>query len=380
MQRLRIALDVSPVNPSQPRGFLRLVLLLLQALAENQERHDYLILSPHPSMKGCLPKDPRFRLGHPRRYIPLLHRGGTGGAGRLLLRGIDLVHFPCHDIWYSYRGRSVVNIHDLAPFHYPERFFKGLQEEARYKLLLRKIAEHATLILTGSHFSRQDILAHLRVEPERVRVIYPPNDPVFLNHPEPLSEEERSRLGFESPYFLFVGQLSFRKNIPLLLKAYSRYREWGGSANLVLVGEQDPKNPAYFPPVQPLLDGMKEKAPIFWLRNISDKVSARIYTGARGLVNLSFFEGFGSPLIEAMACGIPVIASRSTSFPEVAGEAALLVDSEEEEVARAMRAVDQDEGLRSRLIQSGRERTGEFLLSKLAREMLEVYEEAALRK
>lgn len=376
---LHIAIDASWVRPSHHRGYLRLVLLLLRSLAQSREPHDYLILSSDASMKDCLPKDPRFHLGHPRRYIPMRHRQGLGAIGKFLIRGLDLVHFPCHDIWFDHRGKSIVNIHDLAPVRFPERFFKNQEEEEKYHLLLKKISEHATLVLTGSNFSRQDILKHLPIEPERIRTIYPSNDPVFLSESQPLSPDEMKHLGIEAPYFLFVGQMTFRKNIPLLLKAYSLYRERGGKANLVLVGEQDPANPTYFPPLKPLLDGMKERQSVFWLRNIPDPLLARIYTGSRALVNCSIFEGFGSPLIEAMACGTPVIAARCTSFPEVAGEAALLVEPEEEKVAQAMIEMDLNEALRKRLIDLGRKRAGDFLPSKMAREMVQVYEDVALK-
>lgn len=368
------------MSPSRPRGFLRLVLLILQALSESKESHDYVILASDPSMRRSIPPDPRFHWASPRRYIPMLHRPGTSWFGKWLLKGLDLVHFPCHEIWYGYRTKSIVNIHDLAPLHFPERFFKNRNEETQYQTLLKKIVEHATLILTVSHFSRDDILRCLHVKPERVKVIYPSNDRTFLNHARPLTTEEMKQWGFVPPYFLFAGQLSFRKNVPLLLKAYSRYCERGGKNHLVLVGGQDPKNPAYFPPVGPLLGQMKERSRIFWLRRVPDEVLARIYAGARALVNLSFFEGFGSPLIEAMACGTPVVASRLSSFPEVAGDAVLLVEAEEEEVAQALLDLDQNEALRRRLIDRGKRRMLDFLPAKMADELLQVYKEVAAQK
>lgn len=377
LRSLRIAIDASQVSPSRPRGYFRLVSLILRALSENKEAHHYVVLASDPSMRRLIPSDPRFHWAPPRRYIPLLHRSGTGWLGKWLLRGLDLVHFPSHEIWYSYRGKSIVNIHDLAPLHFPERFFKNPSEEVQYQTLLKKIVEHATLILTGSHFSRDDILRCLHVDPERVKVIHPSNDWAFLNHAEPLTIEEMKHWGFAPPYFLFTGQMSFRKNIPLLLKAYSRYCERGGENHLVLVGGQDPKNPTRFPPLEPLLDQMKERSRVFWLRRVPDEVLARIYAGARALVNLSFFEGFGSPLIEAMACGTPVVASRLSSFPEVAGDAALLVEAEEEEVTQALLDLDQDEALRRRLIDRGKRRSLDFLPAKMAEELLQVYKKVA---
>lgn len=383
---LRIGIDAANVQPApRGRGFRRLLFLLLGALAENAEQNQYMIFSPYRAMRDYLPPDPRFRLAHPRRYIPMLHRKGVGLVGRFLLQGFDLVHFPCVDIWYTPRGKSVVNIHDLASLRFPERFFKAAREEALHRFNLSKIVEYATRIVTGSDFSRQDIITKLGVEPSRIRTVHPSNDPVFLKGAQPLLRGEGIRLGIEEPYFLFVGGIDFRKNIPLLLSSYSLYRRLGGRANLVMVGEQNQEHlrryPAsYSPPLQELLSSMKERDHIRWLRDIPDETLPAIYAGARALVNVSMFEGFGSPLIEAMACGTPVIAARSSCFPEITGGAALLVEPREEEVSRAMSDIDKDETLREKLKALGRERAKFFSPAKYAREMLSVYQDVAQDK
>jgi len=384
VKSLTLGIDATNVNPApQGRGFRRLVFLLLKALASAPDGNRYVIFSPFKAMKDYLPRDARFQLAHPRRFVPMLHRKGTGAIGKFLLRRFDLVHFPCCDIWYSPRGKAVVNIHDLCSLRFPERFFKNSREEVLHRFNLLKIVENASMIVTGSHFSREDIIATLGVKPERIRTVHPSNDPVFLNGARPLARGEMTRLGIEGPYFLFVGGIDFRKNIPLLLKAYSLYRERGGQANLVMVGVRDPEHlrryPAtYSPPLQELLNHMKEGDHIVWLHNISDELLARIYAGARALVNVSMFEGFGSPLIEAMASGTPVIASRSSCFPEIVGNAAYLVESHEEEVARAMSRLDEDETLRERLVSLGKVRALDFTPKKYAREMTNIYQEVAL--
>ena len=353
---------------------------MLPALAENAEDYRYTVFFPNDSIDPYIPKDPRFRRESPRWRIPMLHRRGTGTLGKIFLRGFDLIHFPCNDIWYSDRGKAVVNVHDLAPLHFPERFFKNKREEARYRFHLEMVVAHATMIITQSRHSREDLLKNLRIEPERVRAIHPCNDPVFLKETQPLSPDEAKQMGIDGPYFLFVGRMDFRKNLPLIFKSFSLYRQRGGRVNLVLVGEQDPSNPVYYPPIQPLLDSSGERSYILWLRGIPDEGLPRIYAGARGLVNLSMFEGFGSPLIEAMACGTPVIAARSSSFPEIAGDAAVLVEPNEEEVAEAMKKIDGEESLREGLIQRGKKRANDFLPVKHGREVLEVYRAAFLRR
>jgi len=372
---MRIAIDISPVSLREGRGFRRHVLGLLRSLAENSTPHQYLVLSSdRQPLEYPIPEGTRFRHEGPRKYLPMLHRRGTGLLGRLYLREVDLVHFPCGDIWYSPRGKALVTLHDLAPVRFPERFFKTRKEERGYQIHLEMIARHATLIIAVSHHTRKDILKYLQVPPERVRTIHNAIDPIFIEETKPLSEKELERIGIKMPYFLFVGALDFRKNIPLLLEAFSLYRQRGGGANLVLVGKQAADQPNYYPPLQPLLDKAREKDHIFWLSNITDGVLPRIYARARGFVFPSQFEGFGYPLIEAMACGTPVIATRLTSVPEIAGDAALLIEPIAEEIAQAMTRLDQDDSLRAQLTARGRERMGYFLPRRLAEEMAKVYD------
>ena len=381
MKGLRIVVDISPISLQRGRWFRRHVLSLLNALQEDKSPNRYSFLSRDKTLLDrFFPRDDaRFRIEHPWRRIPMLHRRPSwmGHLGKYFLSDVDVVHFPCSDIWLGPpRMRAVVTLHDFIPFCFPERFFKNAKEEKSYRFLLDRIAENATLLIAVSQHTRNEALKFLRVKPERVRTVYNAVDSLFLTGTKSSSRKEMEELGLGVPFFLFVGALDFRKNIPLLLEAFSLYRAKGGKANLVLVGNQDPGNPTYFPPLEPLLEKSKDRKYIVWLRNVTDELLPGIYAKALALVFPSMAEGFGYPLVEAMASGIPVIASKTTCLPEIAGGAAWLVELTPEDWAHAMAEVEEDKNLRERLVTKGRKRLEVFYPARFAEDMLAVYRQA----
>ena len=221
MKTLHIVIDASPISIDRGRGYRRHVLGLIKALAENKQAFRYFILSSDCQIKNILPKnDSRFQWEHPRRRIPMFYRRGVGILGRLFLKDIDFAHFPCGDIWSSPRGKAIVTIHDLAPLHFPKYFFTNLKEETAYRQKLARIARYASMILTVSDYSREDVLRHLNVSDQKVRTVYNYLDPVFIKQKETMNRQHIQVASSEAPYFLFVGALDFRKNIPLLLEAF----------------------------------------------------------------------------------------------------------------------------------------------------------------
>ena len=380
MNDLHVVIDVSPISFFQGRGYRRHVLSLLNALREEKSPNRYSFLSFKKDIDPFFPKeDKRFHLEHPRRRIPFLHRSPawTKWVGKFFLSDVNIMHFPCTDIWHGPRRiPTVVTIHDFAPLYFPERFFKNPKEEKLYRFVLKRIEENADLLIAVSHHTREEALKYLRVEPERIQTVYNAVDPLFLKKTAVSSEE----IGLTSPYFLFVSALDFRKNIPLLLEAFSEYRGQGGKLHLVLVGRQDARNPTYYPPIQPLLEESKYKKQIVWLKNVPDLWLPKIYSGATALIFPSSFEGFGYPLVEAMACETPIVATRTSCLAEIAGEAALIVNPKVGEICSAMRRIEEDEPLRCRLKESGKKRLELFLPSRLAQEMIEVYHQTSLRE
>jgi glycosyltransferase involved in cell wall biosynthesis len=252
-------------------------------------------------------------------------------------------------------------MHDLNFEHFPQDLPPAYSRY--YRSFFPRFAAKAARIITVSEFSKQDIMSTYGVAEGKIDVVYNGIGPVFA----PLAEAERGvarqRLTGGRPYFVCVGSLHPRKNIARLLEAFDRVAEREPGARLVIVGE------AFW------WDGRMKAA---WKQlSHADKV---VFTGrlqqaelhqtladALALVFVSYFEGFGIPVAEAMKCGVPVIAANATSLPEVAGDAAVYCDPfSVESIAEAMARVWQDDALRTRLASAGLERAQRYTWDQTA--------------
>ena len=279
----------------------------------------------------------------------------------------DLYHFPNFVRPPLRRGaRSAVTIHDVSFLRLPET-----TEERNLAWLTSQIhrtAERADAILTDSHFSAREIVELLGVAEEKVHPIWlglPPFGP-------PPSREEarkmRKALGLEKRFFLTVGTIEPRKNVPFLVKVYEALADV--DAELVLVGGMGWKTEATMRAIEesPRRDGIR------MLRGVDDAHLAALYEGAAAFVFPTLYEGFGFPPLEAMARGTPVVAARNSSLPEVLGDAAEWVEGyDAEEWAAAVRSVLGDAEKASRLRAAGVERAGKFTWEETARRTWEVY-------
>ena len=241
-------------------------------------------------------------------------------------------------------------IHDINFWHRKSDlpFLKSLY----FRRYFPRFADRAKRIATVSLYSRLDISNSWKIEPSRIDVVYNGISEIYL------SNGEDKRQPAEEPYFLFVGNLSPRKNVETLVKAYNRYRDSGISNHrLVIAGDRfflnsrldrEISRSAYKNDI--ITTGKKSPAEL----NI-------LYRNAEALVFVPWFEGFGIPVAEAMACGTPVITSSTTSMPEVAGGAALLVDpADEKMIAGAMERVVSDCELRAKLVALGKKQSAMF--------------------
>jgi len=373
--KMNIAIDASPISAKEGRGFRRHVLTLLQALACSAENHRFIILTDEPEFPQFLPdNDDRFCCEPVRRRLPFCYRRGTGWLGKFFLRRVDLVHFPCANIWTSPRGKAIVTLHDITPLHFPEKFFRTNLERASYEKTLKRIARNATKIITVSRHSQQDIIRYLDVPEEKVPVIYNFPDPRFL---EPISSRlsEHLRIKVGDSYFLFVGGLDFRKNIPLLLEAFELYCEQGGVSSLVLAGRQNKNQPILYPPLAPLIEAHPFRSQIIWLTDVSDDELPLLYHNSTALVFPSSAEGFGYPLVEAMASGTAVITVDTSCLKEISGDAAFISELSPEGLASAMVKIETDSALRENLIELGLKRHALFNAQTFSSQLISTYKE-----
>ena len=263
--------------------------------------------------------------------------------------GMDVLHCPTQRAPTRSRVRLVVTFHDLAVLRHPETFNRWTREYSRR--LLPAVARAAARLIAVSEFTKRELLDLLDVPPEKVRVI-----PNAVG--EPFTADGEAAAG---DYVLAVSTLEPRKNLPRLVEGYRRAGLNGLS--LLVAGA------AGWGGVHVEGDGVR------WLGEVPDEELARLYRGARAVAYVSLYEGFGLPVLEAMACGAPVVAARTDALEEVSGGAAVLVDPLDPDAIAAglHEAIDRREELRP----LGLARARGFDWHRVARETVAVYREAA---
>jgi len=301
----------------------------------------------------------------------------------LLLRAERLLSWPRHETVFgaadvhhgtnflappSRRARIVITVHDLAFV----RFAKEIPVPHRYARYIRDSVERADRIIAVSETTRRDVCELFGTDPDRV-IVVPEGAPVSF---EAISDQAFAALrrgwGLPERYFLFVGTLEPRKNLPRLVRAFGRAASRIDTpVGLLLAGR-----PGW---AMEELEGEIRRcpAPVAAPGYIPVSVRNAALSGAIALAMPSLWEGFGLPVLEAFSAGTPVIASDAGALPEVAGNAALFVDPEDEEgLADALVRLATDGEVATNLVRRGTERVAEFTWERTARETLEVYRNA----
>lgn len=287
-------------------------------------------------------------------------------------RGIDLLHCTAFRAPLKRGFPLVVTFYDLHILKSPLDYNPWLRYYCKF--MLPKIAKRADKIITISEFSKNDIINTFSISPEKVAVTYCGIDNRFRLIPgASLKNNGLDKYGIKEKFILYVGALQPRKNIPLLLKAYSKLlKERFFDYQLVLVSATGWRNKDIFSLVNDL--GLKDDIKI--LGYVPDDDLPLIYNLAQFLVYPSFFEGFGLPILEAMACGCPVICSSATSLPEIAGDCAVMFDPFSQiQLENAMRKMTTENNMRVEMSGKGIGRAADFSWEKCARLTLEVYKE-----
>ncbi|MBL7805234.1 MAG: glycosyltransferase family 4 protein [Saprospiraceae bacterium] len=250
----------------------------------------------------------------------------------------------------------VMTCHDLAPLHAPGQI--PWAPRKYYQYFFPKFLKRADHILTISNYVNRDIEQSCRISPDKIKTVYNGCREGFrpLNDPEKQAVRQKYAKGVN--YFFYAGAIHPRKNIPRLIRAFDQYKQrTGGAEKLLLAGrfawQTGEVTQAY--------DQSAFKEDIVFLGYVPDDELPVLLGAALALTYVSLAEGFGLPLLEAFHAEVPVITANATALPEVAGDAALLVDPESEDsIARALQQVAQHEQLRQSLVEKGRLRRQTF--------------------
>ena len=291
----------------------------------------------------------------------------------LHLQRCRLWHAPHYNVPFLRSGAVVVaTVHDLIHWIFRREYFSPAQAFYARVMLTRAVSSSGQVICVSEN-TRQDLILDFRAKPEKLTVIAEAVDPEFGPPDTRAAVDavlEKHRL--REPYFLFVGSLKPHKNVLWLLRVFRRLRvEKKIRTRLVLAGRKDRR----YDETHQELASLISDPDVTWLDRVEDGDLASLYAGALALVHPSRYEGFGLTLLEAMACGTPVLAVRTSSIPEVTGDAAfLLPDFKDEALAEALVRLEQDTDLREDLRLKGRARVMDFSWDKAADVTLEVYE------
>jgi glycosyltransferase involved in cell wall biosynthesis len=249
------------------------------------------------------------------------------------------------------------------------------KESARYYGHIDQAVRWTDRIISVSESTKRDTIQHLGVPEDKITVVYEAANPIF----RPIDREEareqvRNRHGVDGPYILFVSTIEPRKNVPTLLRAVWQLMEcYKEDVRLVLAGGRG----WLFEDAFAVVEELKLDHRVHFVGRVPSEDLLYLYNAAEVLAHPAFYEGFGLPPLEAMACGLPVVVSDVASLPEVVGDAGLLIDPHDvDELTVAMWRVLHDSDLRQEMKEKGLRQAGRFSWERAARETMDIYQQA----
>jgi glycosyltransferase involved in cell wall biosynthesis len=280
--------------------------------------------------------------------------------------GCDLFYLPhINFACFSGKARKIITIHDLSFLRYPE-FFSSRKNFWHKAINIKKEINNFDRIIAVSENTKNDIVELLKVPEDKVSVVYSGIDLSFSEI------ENKKDYKFDKDYILYLGNIEPRKNISGIISAYNQLREKGHDIDLVLAGAWGWK----VAEIKKSWQESKYRDDIKFIGYVSDDHKYFLYKKAKLFIYPSFYEGFGFPPLEAMSLDVPVIASNSSSLPEILGDASFLINpSKKEEIYESLDLILKDKALRDHFVEKGRERVKRFSWEKTAQEYLKIFYE-----
>ena len=373
---MRIGFDATPA--AQGAGVGRYTWSLLRALlaAASGESDEYVLVLARGAHPPKLPTElsgvrTKGLLLSERACDVLWHRARLPLPLDWWVPGLDVFHSPNFLLPPLRAAAGVVTVHDLSFLKLPHLAYPRLA--AYLQRAIGSSLERAAAIVADSENTAADLVSVCGVPADKVRVVYPGVDAKF----SPAKEEgEASRLAkrysLAGPYLLAVGTIEPRKNYPAAIEAFLKVRGYGlfGGEFVIAGGEG-------WLAEESMQAVRRAEGHVRLLGRVPEEDLPALYRGAVALVYPSFYEGFGLPPLEAMACGTPVVVARTSSLPEVVGGAGLYCSTSSPSIAEALAELVSDEGLRTSLAAAGIERARLFSWERTAAEVREVYAQIA---
>jgi glycosyltransferase involved in cell wall biosynthesis len=376
---VRVAINAWFLNQSGTGSgqYLRGLLHALPALAPQDH---FLLVAPPDRFESEVP-------GRQLECRSLSSPLGQGNLGKVWFEqvafpracrdwGADVAHVPywASPLWPS--GPTVTTVHDLIPMLLPA--YRGGLLVRIYTRLVAASARQSAVVLTDSLASKGDIEQHLGIPAGQVRCIYLAAHEQFHAEPQPEDEAIRRSYGLPQRYVLYLAGHDERKNVETLVDAFSTVAQADDDVTLVVGGKLPERHePPFFDP-RPLVASLGLEEDVQFVGWVDEAHKPALYRGAACAVFASRYEGFGLPVLEALACGTPLVSSNASSLPELVGDAGFTLDpGDVQGLAGAMLACLVDEPLAEELRKRGPAQAARFRWEKTAQETLDVYREVA---
>jgi len=366
---MRVAIDARKLHDFGIGTYIR---NLLRQLARIDRDTEYVLLCQEADLdvgtllganfRTVLEPSPNYSLREQIHVPWVLHRERP-----------DVYHAPHYVLPAGVRCRSVVTIHDCIHLMFPQ-YLPNRAAYAYARASMWAAARRSDRILTVSEASKRDILHFFNVPPEKIVVVYNAIDEHFsVTPPAEDVARVRERYQLDHQFMLYVGNIKPHKNLVRLIEAFAELRRTGfDEVKLLIIGDQISKLPA----LRRAVHSHKLHKHVRFLGYVSDQTLGVLYRLAAAFVFPSLYEGFGLPPLEAMASGTPVVTSNVSSLPEVAGEAAVLVDPYDvDSIVDGMRRVLSDPALAAALRRKGVERAREFSWERSVAKTRQVYQQ-----
>jgi glycosyltransferase involved in cell wall biosynthesis len=388
---MRIGIDARFLTHPQRGGFKTYTENLINALSRVDEENLYVIYLDRPPTEITLPSKENFEYRIVEGILPLI---GVPIREQIMLRRfiakdrLDVIHFLCNTAPVGIGEKLVVTLHDTIQVTSPlKSIFNRDTSELKQNLItlyskwaIILAARNARKIITVSDYEKYQIVKDLKIDPERISVTHLAPNPIFSQaSPDNRNlwlTEMRARFNLSDRYLLGIGYEP-RKNIDQLISVYSQIAADQPDLGLVIVASR-PEKKQYF---KQMAEGLNLSGRVTILDALPPRDLMVLFNLADLFVFPSERESFGLPVLEAMACGTPVVAANNSSIPEVVEKAALLIDAKDApKMAETISCVLTDESIRDDLIAKGLKRAAAFSWNKCALQTIEVYKEVVLAR